>query len=145
MPENLIGSDEWAKRFAFLFKKYDGRKHPLEHLNTYQLMVMVILSAQDSDRHINEISPAFFKVYPTLKKLSGASPEDLGKFIGKVRNFANKSKWLITLAQTLKDDKNIPMNLKDLVALPGIGRKSANVIISESGGDMEGVIVDLHV
>lgn len=135
----------WLETFKPLFKMYGNRKHPLEHKNHYQLVVMVILSARDSDRHINSIAPALFERYPSMKELAKATPEDLYLFIGRVANFANKTQWLIALAQTVKEDKNIPHTLEELTALKGIGRKSANVIMSESGDEMEGVIVDLHV
>jgi len=137
--------NNWLEALIPLFKKYHGKKHPLNYSNTYQLVLAVILSAQDSDRHINALSPAFFKEFPSLKVLAKATPESLYPLIGSVRNFANKATWLISLAQTVKDDKNIPTTLEELTALSGIGRKSANVIISETGGTMEGVIVDLHV
>ena len=136
---------DWPKAFKLLFKEYEGRKHPLQHKNKYQLVVMVILSARDSDRNINALAPALFQKYPSMKSLATAKPEDLYPYIGKVTNFVNKAKWLVTLATTVKDDKHIPEKLDQLIELPGIGRKSANVIISESGGEMEGVIVDLHV
>jgi endonuclease-3 len=136
---------DWLDALKPLFKKYKGRKHPLDHKNKYQLVVMVILSARDSDSNINARAPALFQKYPSMKSLSTAKPEDLYPYIGKVTNFVNKANWLVELARTVKDDKNIPTTLEGLTALKGIGRKSANVIISESGGEMEGVIVDLHV
>lgn len=135
----------WGEPLQPLFKKYKGKKHPLDYKNRFQLVVMVILSAQDSDRHINEIAPPLFKAFPSMKELAKAKPEALYKFIGKVRNFANKTKWLMTLASTVGTDAKIPTTLEGLTALPGIGRKSANVIIRESGGEAEGIIVDLHV
>lgn len=136
---------DWLESFKPLFKKYGGRKHPLDHKNPYQLVVMVVLSARDSDKHINEIAPTLFQKYPSTKELAKAKPEDLYPYISSVTNFANKAKWLTLLAKKVGDDKNIPATLEGLTALPGIGRKSANVIISEMGGTMEGVIVDLHV
>jgi endonuclease-3 len=136
---------DWVEALTPLFKKYKGRKHPLDHKNKYQLVIMVILSARDSDSNINSRAQALFQKYPTMKALSTAKPEDLYPYIGKVTNFVNKANWLVELAKTVKDDKSIPTTLEGLTALKGIGRKSANVIISESGGEMEGVIVDLHV
>jgi endonuclease III len=136
---------EWLKALKPLFKKYNGKKHPLNHENRFQLVVMVILSARDSDRHINALAPALFKKYPSMKHLAKARPKDLYPFIGKVMNFVNKANWLVAVAKTVKDNRKIPTTLEDLTALSGIGRKSANVIIGESGGKMEGVIVDLHV
>jgi endonuclease-3 len=78
-------------------------------------------------------------------ELKIAQPEDLYPLISSVRNFINKSKWLIKMAQIIGDNSTIPTTMDELTKLPGIGRKSANVIIRESGGKAEGVIVDLHV
>jgi endonuclease-3 len=135
----------WQKEFQPLIKKYKGKQHPLEYKNTYQLMVMVVLSAQDSDRNINKIAPEFFKVFPDLKSLSTATADMVYPLVSKVRNFGNKTKWLLEIASTLKSDKNIPKTMEGLTELPGIGRKSANVIMRESGITAEGIIVDLHV
>jgi endonuclease III len=128
-----------------LLQTYGKRKHPLEYENRYQLLVMVILSAQDSDKHINELAKEFFKDYPSIIQLAKASTEDLERCLSSVRNFVNKSKWLNDLANIIKEDSNIPETLPELTRLPGIGRKSANVIIRESGNNAEGIIVDLHV
>ena len=106
---------------------------------------MVVLSAQDSDRNINQIAPKLFEAFPDMKALSKATEEKLFPFISKVRNFGNKSTWLIGIAKTIKEDKNIPLTHEGLTALKGIGSKSANVILREAGKPAEGVIVDLHV
>jgi len=135
----------WEQSFKPLLKKYAGKKHPLDYKNLYQLVVMVILSAQDSDKHINEVALPFFKAFPDMSSLARADAETLYLFIGKVRNFGNKTKWLLDLASKIKIDKNIPLTMDELTALPGIGRKSANVIMRESNIKPVGVIVDLHV
>jgi len=135
----------WAKAIQPLLKKYKAKKHPLEYGNIYQLVVMVVLSAQDSDRHINQLAPKFFGAFPDMQALSKATPETLFPFIGQVRNFANKATWLVEMAQKIKKNANIPLTLDHLTELPGIGRKSANVILREAGKEAEGVIVDLHV
>lgn len=136
---------DWADAIKPLLKKYKDKKHPLEYKNIYQLLVMVILSAQSTDIVTNKIAPALFNSFPDMAALSKASSETLFPFISKVRNFANKAKWLLMLAQKIKQDKNIPVTMEELTALPGIGRKSANVIIREAKAKPEGVIVDLHV
>ncbi len=141
MPEKV----NWPEAIKPLLKEYKGKKHPLNYNNTYELLVMVVLSAQDSDRNINQLAPALFKAFPNMEALSKASEEDLHPYISKVRNFGNKGKWLTGIAQQIKKDKNIPLTQDELTALPGIGRKSANVIQRESGVDPEGIIVDLHV
>ena len=135
----------WPEAMKPLIKKYKNKKHPLDYENIYQLIVMVVLSAQDSDRHINELAPKLFDAFPDMRALSKATPETLTPLIGSVRNFGNKIKWLMEIAQTIKEDKNIPSTLDELTALKGIGRKSANVILRESGKPAEGIIVDLHV
>lgn len=141
MPSKI----DWAVAIGPLLKKYKGKKHPLDYGNVYQLVVMVVLSAQDSDRHINQVAPELFSIFPNMKALSGATPKALYPYIGKVRNFPNKAKWLVELAKKVKKDGNIPLTLDALTELPGIGRKSANVILREAGRKAEGVMVDLHV
>lgn len=141
MPDKI----NWSEAIQPLLKKYEGKKHPLDYENVYQLVVMVVLSAQDSDRHINQLAPKLFEAFPNMEVLSHATPDTLFPLIGAVRNYANKTKWLIALSQKIKKDKDIPLNHDQLTALPGIGRKSANVILREAGKPPEGVMVDLHV
>lgn len=136
---------DWPEAIKPLLKKYKGKQHPLEYKSIYQLLVMVVLSAQDSDRNINQLAPKLFEAFPNMKALSKATEELLFPYISKVRNFGNKAKWLIEIAQTIKDDKNIPLTHEGLTELKGIGSKSANVILREAGKPAEGVIVDLHV
>lgn len=140
-PSNV----NWPEALQPLLKKYKGRQHPLEYKNIYQLVVMVILSARDSDRHINSLAPALFEAFPGMAVLAEASEASLHSYIAKVSNSANKSKWLIDLAKAVKTDSNIPLTMESLTRLPGVGRKSANVIMREAGAKPEGVMVDLHV
>ena len=136
---------QWKKAIQPLLKKYKGKKHPLEYNNFYELLIMVVLSAQDSDRHITKMAPDFFATFPDMKSLAKADAESLQQQISTVRNFRNKTKWLMAIAAQIKDNKKIPSDLEALTELPGIGRKSANVILREMGLPAEGVIVDLHV
>ena len=138
-------STNWKEKLAPLILKYKGRKHPLDYQNAYQLLVMVVLSAQDSDANINKISSELFKNFPNMEVLAAANVESLFPFISKVRNFGTKANWLIEIAKTVKEDKNIPTNLDNLIVLKGIGRKSANVILRETNQKAEGIIADLHV
>jgi endonuclease-3 len=141
----MPSSVDWKKAIQPLLKKYKRTKHPLNYENIYQLVVMVILSAQDSDRNINSLAPRLFEAFPNMQSLSKATEKQLQPFIIKIRNSRNKMKWLMELAGKIKTDKNIPLTLEELTELPGIGRKSANVILREAGRKPEGVIVDLHV
>ena len=138
-------SNEWTEKLAPILTKYKDRKHPLEYHNLYQLVIMVVLSAQDSDANINKIAPSLFQVYPNMESLSISNVDELIPHISKVRNFGTKANWLIEIAKTIKKDKNIPLTMEDLIALKGIGRKSANVIMREAKVSSEGIIADLHV
>jgi endonuclease III len=135
----------YLPRLQLLFKKYGNKKHPLEYANTYQLMVMVVLSAQTTDVLVNKVAPELFKHFPTMKHLAAANPKELFPYIKSVRGFRKKADWLVRIAQVLDDEKNIPFTQKELTELPGIGRKSANVIIRETGHAPQGIIIDLHV
>jgi len=140
-----MASHNWQKEIQPLIKKYKGKKHPLNYTNAYELLVAVVLSAQDSDRNINKLAPELFKVFPDMKTLSQANAESIYPLVSKIRNNRNKTKWLLELSGQIKEDKNIPTTLEALTELPGIGRKSANVIKRELGAKAEGIIVDLHV
>jgi endonuclease III len=136
---------DWLPHLKPLLKKYGKRPHPLEHHNTYQLVVMVVLSAQTTDSLVNKIAPEFFQQFPAMKHLATATPEELYPWIKSVRGFRKKAEWLVRIAQTIGNDNNIPLTIAELTKLPGIGRKSANVIIREASGIPQGIIVDLHV
>ena len=134
----------WPAALKPLLKKYRSRKHPLEAANPYQWIVMVELSAQSTDNLINQIAPDFFKAFPDMRALAKADPELLFPYISKVRNFRHKAQWLVDTAKKIKSNNKIPLEIESLVELPGIGRKSANVIRRGSKAKPEGIIVDLH-
>lgn len=136
---------DWNLKLKPLYHIYAKRKHPLKYENNYQLLVMVLLSAQTTDDLINSIAPKLFSKFPNMSALAKAKPDNLYPYIKSVRSFRKKADWLILIAKTLKEDKNIPLKIDELIKLPGIGRKSANVIIREAGGSPQGIFTDLHV
>lgn len=136
---------DWPAAVKPLIKKYKKSKHPLHANNLFEMLVMVVLSAQTTDTLINQLAPELFKAIPDMAALAKAKPEDLHKYITKVRSFGNKSSWLVKIAGIIKTDKNIPLTMEQLVELPGIGRKSANVIKRFAGAEAEGIVVDVHV
>lgn len=143
---DLFGqTNNWETKLIPILEKYKDRKHPLDYQNLYQLVVMVVLSAQDSDANINKIAPALFEVFPNMKSLAVSNVDALIPYISKVRNFGTKASWIIEIAQTVQEDENIPLTMENLTALKGIERKSANVIMREAGIAAEGIIADLHV
>jgi endonuclease-3 len=137
--------NNWAKDLSPLLEKYGKRRHPLDYENRYQLIMMIILSAQTTDSLVNKIAPELFKAFPSMAEMKLHQPEDLYPYISKIIGFRKKSEWMIAIAKTVGDDKNIPRTISEITKLPGMGRKSANVLIRESGDPAEGVIVDLHV
>ena len=114
--------------------------------NTYELLVAVILSAQCTDKRVNMTTPALFALYPTIAKLSKASYEDVFAIIKSISFPGNKSRHLIGMADmVMRDFKGeIPMKVDDLVKLPGVGRKTANVITSVID-KQPNMAVDTHV
>ncbi|MGO4770580.1 endonuclease III [Flavobacterium sp. W22_SRS_FK3] len=143
---DLFGETKnWENDLKPILKKYKGKKHPLDYKNTYQLLVMVVLSAQDSDANINNIAPALFAKFPTLKSLSKTDKETFVPYISKVRNHTTKAGWLLEIAKSIQNEEDIPLNMNGLTALKGLGRKSANVILRETHQPAEGIITDLHV
>lgn len=143
---DLFGeTSDWEIKLKPILEKYNGKKHPLDYKNTYQLLVMVVLSAQDSDANINTIAPVLFAKFPTLKSLSQTDSETFTAYITKVKNYPTKAQWLIEIAKILKEDDAIPLTMQGLTALKGIGRKSANVILRETNKPAEGINADLHV
>src|SRR5580765_4811162 len=105
---------DWNRELKPLFRKYSGRKHPLEYGNPFELLVMVVLSARSTDQAVNALAPALFKKFPSMKALAKAKPEDLQPYIRGITNFHNKATWLTDTARKLKEDKNIPRTLARL-------------------------------
>jgi len=142
MPAKSVN---WKAEIQPLLNKYRGKRHPLDYRNHYELIVMVVLSAQDSDRNINKLAPELFNAFPDMKALSMAQHEAVIPFVKKVRGHWKKTTWLLEIAKRIQEDSRIPRTLEELTSLPGIGRKSANVILREMGEPAVGIIVDLHV
>ena len=104
----------------------------LIYKSPYELLVAVILSAQCTDKRVNEVTPPFFKRFPTAETLSAATQEEVFKYINSVSYPNNKSRHLVAMAKMLAEEFNsvVPDNVEDLQKLPGVGRKSANVVAS---------------
>lgn len=119
----------------------------LNHKNPFQLIVATVLSAQSTDVAVNQVTPALFAAYPSAKVLAQAAPEDVEKLIGRLGMFRQKSKNLIGLSKALCEEHagKVPRTLAELTRLPGVGRKTANVVLGVAFGQPEGVVVDTHV
>jgi len=132
-----------------LAEEYPGSARELcalDHHDAFQLLTATILSAQTTDVRVNMVTPALFARYPTPEDLAGADPHDVEEIIRSTGFYQNKTKSLIGMAQALLDrfDGDVPTRLEDLVTLPGVGRKTGNVVRSVAF-DLPGLPVDTHV
>lgn len=126
--------------------EYPGAVTALVHENAYQLLVATILSAQCTDKRVNQVTPAFFAAYPDARALAEASLEEIGEAIRSTGFFSAKAKSLKGMAEAVIRDHSgeIPETMEDLTRLPGVGRKTANVILGNVFG-VPGLVVDTHV
>ena len=136
-----------AEVFDLLSGEYPDARCALTYSNAYQLGVATILSAQTTDERVNMVTPELFETYPTPAHLADARPEDVERIIHSTGFFRNKTKNIIGFAQgvTGLHGGEVPRTMKDLTALPGVGRKTANVILGNAFEIAEGVVVDTHV
>jgi endonuclease-3 len=128
------------------------RLHPdahceLDHAGPFQLLVATVLSAQTTDVNVNKATPALFARYPDARALSKAEPEDVEPYVKTLGFFRQKARSLVGLARGLveRHGGEVPASLDALVKLPGVGRKTANVVLGVAFGAPEGVVVDTHV
>jgi endonuclease-3 len=129
-----------------LAKEYPGAECALVHDNPFQLLTATILSAQTTDENVNKVTPSLFAKYPTAHDLAQADPEDVEQIIFTTGFYRSKAKNILGMARALDDrhDGEVPTELEDLVKLPGVGRKTANVVRSVAF-DLPGLPVDTHV
>ena len=138
------------ERYAFVLEWFEKNNPTAEtelvYENSYQLLVAVILSAQCTDKRVNATTPAIFKKYPTAKALSKAEIQEVFALIKSISYPNNKAKHLIGMAQKVETDfeGRIPMTVEELIQLPGVGRKTANVITSVVD-KQPNMAVDTHV
>ncbi|HEY5895038.1 MAG TPA: endonuclease III [Chthoniobacterales bacterium] len=139
------------QRAARLVERFPGiypEAHcELDHKNPLQLLVATILSAQCTDKRVNMVTPALFAAYPTAKALAEAPQEDIERLIASTGFFRNKAKNIRAAAQEIvaTHGGEVPRSMDALTALPGVGRKTANVVLGNAFGIEEGVVVDTHV
>jgi len=126
---------------------YPESRCSLEHQNPFELVVATVLSAQCTDARVNQVTPELFARYPTPSALAAARQEEVEETIGSVNFFRNKSRSLIGLGAVLHGEHGgeVPADLEALMRLPGVGRKTANVVMGVGFGQSEGVVVDTHV
>jgi endonuclease-3 len=140
--------EERAKKVAEILKKeYPRPETELLHKNDYELAVAVMLSAQTTDKKVNEVTRDLFKKYPGWEDLAKADLPDVKKLIRQVNFYKGKAERLIKAGKMVvaEFDGQLPRNMEGLMEIPGIARKSANVIMQEAWGVAKGIVVDTHV
>jgi endonuclease III len=131
---------------AELANRYPDARTSLNYQNPYQLFVATVLSAQTTDQQVNKITASLFKAFPTVKSLAQAEAVQLEPYLKSCGLYRHKSRFLIEASRIIVEQYNgeIPDNFEDLIKLPGVGRKTANVIISNAYGQ-PALAVDTHV
>ncbi|MFJ3214743.1 endonuclease III [Kitasatospora sp. NPDC086801] len=145
-PESHLAMVRRARRINRELAELYPYAHPeLDFENPFQLLVATVLSAQTTDLRVNQTTPSLFAKYPTPEDMAAANPEELEEVIRPTGFFRNKAKSLIGLSIALRDDfgGEVPGRLDDLVTLPGVGRKTANVVLGNAFG-VPGITVDTH-
>jgi endonuclease-3 len=128
-----------------LSKSYPNVRCELDYKNAFELLVATVLSAQCTDKRVNQTTPALFKKYPNPQKMAKADLKDIQKLVKSTGFFRAKSKNIKGLSNIIAEqfDGNVPSNLEDLITLPGVGRKTANVVLGHAFG-IPGITVDTH-
>ncbi len=130
-----------------LHQLYPEAECALHFRNAYELLIATILSAQSTDKTVNQVTPALFAKYPSPRELAQADLPELEELIYATGFFRNKARNLLGCAQVLVTQHNgvVPQTMTELTALPGVGRKTANVVLGNAFGINEGLVVDTHV
>lgn len=142
---------ERKERLSEILKKldvmYPEATCALHHRNPWELLVATILSAQCTDKRVNEVTPELFRKYPTLTDFAHANQAELANDIRSTGFFNNKAKSLIGAAQKILNDfgGKVPKSIDELLTVPGAARKTANVVLGTAYGIPSGVVVDTHV
>jgi len=135
------------KILALLDEMYPGATCALRHSNAWELLVATILSAQCTDKRVNEVTPGLFRKYPSIRDFASANQEEMAAEIRSTGFFNNKAKSVIGAARKILTDfgSEVPRDLDSLLTVPGAARKTANVVLGTAFGIASGVVVDTHV
>jgi endonuclease-3 len=134
-----------AKMYRVLTKSYPNVRCELDFNNPFQLLVATVLSAQCTDKRVNQTTPALFKKYKSIKKMASADIDDIEKLVKSTGFFRAKAKNIKSLSEKIMNDFDgqVPECLEDLITLPGVGRKTANVVLGHAF-NTPGITVDTH-
>jgi len=144
---NPLARERISEILKRLDQLYPDVKCALTHTSAWELLVATILSAQSTDVNVNRVTPELFRKYPTVEAFAALTPEQLEPDVRSTGFFRNKSKSVVGAAKKVVADfgGQVPMNMDDLLTLPGVARKTANVVLGSWFKIAEGVVVDTHV
>jgi len=142
----MLKQQEVEKILDILEETYPHAECALDHREVFELLVAVILSAQTTDKSVNLVTPGLFKKYPDAEALASADVVELGEIIKRIGMYRTKARNLTAMAQKLSTDYGgiVPETYEELIKLPGVGRKTANVVLSVGFGKQR-IAVDTHV
>lgn len=132
-------------------KRLNDRYGPVEcfldHANPFRLLISVLLSAQTTDAQVNKVTPELFRRWPTPEAMAGATPSQIAEVIKSLGFYKTKAKHCVEAAQMIVADYGgeVPADMKELAKIPGVGRKTANIVLNVGFGIVEGIAVDTHV
>lgn len=142
----MLSADATRDVLGALMARHPGATTELAFSNPFELLVATILSAQTTDRRVNQVTPALFRQYPDSRALSAADPAEVERLVRPTGFFRQKARTIVGVARALADrhDGQVPAEMAALVHLPGVGRKTANVVLGHAFG-VPGFAVDRHV
>ena len=142
MPKKMVRARVIYRQLS---KSYPNVRCELDYKNAFQLLVATVLSAPCTDKRVNQTTPALFKKYPNPQKIANADLRDIQKLVKSTGFFRAKAKNIKGLSNKIMEefDGKVPSNLEDLITLPGVGRKTANVVLGHAFG-IPGITVDTH-
>ena len=148
----MVDPNKELKRHAsrivdILFQEYPDAEISLRYSDEFELLVAVILSAQCTDERVNMVTEVLFKKYRTIEDYANSSAKEFSKDIASVTYFNQKARWIVSTARRIIEihDGEVPGTMEELLGLPGVGRKTANVVLQHAYGETEGIVVDTHV
>lgn len=143
----MTQKDRAIKIYQILSKAYPGTRTALNFHTPLEILVATILSAQCTDKRVNIVTKSLFKKYRTVKDYANAKPKKIESEIRSTGFYKNKTKNIINAAKMIQTDHNakVPKTMEELIKLPGVARKTANIVLFSGFGKIEGIAVDTHV
>ena len=145
--KNAVKTERAIEVCRRLNERYGPVECFLDHTNPFRLVISVLLSAQTTDAQVNKVTPALFERWPTPEAMADATPAEVVEVIKSLGFYKTKAKHCVEAAQMIVADYGgqVPASMKELVKLPGVGRKTANIVLNVSFGIVDGIAVDTHV